>query len=210
MDKLVDHHFVTAESGSVQVGQLFDYAVGGNGVFVKATRPGLRICFPIAQCTIRGLVDIVPLLLFDLPKVPATYVSKMLELSMDNCEDGRRRETLFHLIWLEGESRWRLDMPLQECGAASVKPLEDGPGSSYDLALIEVHSHHEMDAFFSSQDDADEQGFRVYGVLGEIFTEPKLRVRVGVYGQFWEVPADDIFEMPSMVDSVLQGLEDAA
>lgn len=193
-----------APSTANRRGSLYNYEIGSNGVFICAERPGLEVCFPIAECQIRGLADVEPLIRFDRPKVPEKYVAKMLELSMENCDDGKMRETLFHLMWLDKEQRWRLDMPKQHCAGASVKPLEDGPGSSYDLALIEVHSHHEMDAFFSSQDDADEQGFRIYGVLGEIFTEPKLRVRVGCFGQFWEVPASEIFELPSMIEGAME------
>jgi PRTRC genetic system protein A len=198
--ELVSHHFIT---DAKLTGQLYSYVVAGNGVFMAADRQGLIVKFPIAECEIRGLPKLDSYLNFSLPKVPAKYVAKMLELSMDNCAEGRMRETLFHLMWLEAEQRWRLDMPEQECAGASVRPLDDSPGSSYDLALIEVHSHHEMNAFFSSEDDADEQGFRIYGVLGEIFTDPKLKVRVGCYGQFWDVPADEVFEIPSMIEGVV-------
>jgi hypothetical protein len=36
-----------------------------------------------------------------------------------------------------------------------------------------------MKAFFSGTDDADEQGFRLYGVLGSIFERPTFMLRVG-------------------------------
>ncbi len=200
MNKLVSHHFLTASGNASPDGQLYSYLVAGNGVFVTASGPAVTVCFPIAECEIRGLPSLKPAFYLARPKVPANYVTKMLELSIANYDDGRKREALFHLIWLEEEFRWRLDMPEQEAGGTSVKPLDDGPESSYAQALIEVHSHHEMEARFSTIDDADEQGFRVYGVLGEIFTEPKLCVRVGVYGQFWEVPASEVFELPSMME----------
>ncbi len=77
---------------------------------------------------------------------------------------------------------------------------ESGPGSSYAGALIEVHSHHGMPAFWSGTDDADEQGFRLYAVLGDIFRRPTLRVRVGIYGQFYELPAGTIFGLPAGVN----------
>ncbi|MBV8715456.1 MAG: hypothetical protein JOZ65_10355, partial [Chloroflexi bacterium] len=35
-------------------------------------------------------------------------------------------------------------------------------------AIVEVHSHHMMRAYFSATDDRDETGRRVYGVLGRL------------------------------------------
>ena len=63
-----------------------------------------------------------------------------------------------------------------------------------------------MRAYFSGTDDADETGFRIYGVIGLINCDPKipeLRLRVGVHGNFWEIPADWVFEMP---DAILDAL----
>jgi hypothetical protein len=88
-------------------------------------------------------------------------------------------------------------MPPQERGLAFVRPI--GPAPSYETAVVEVHSHHGMAARFSPTDDADETGFRVFGVLGEIYTQPTLRVRVGLYGHYWEIPATWVFQLPHRV-----------
>jgi PRTRC genetic system protein A len=181
-------------------GDLYNYALAGNGVFMRASRPELEATIPIAGCEVRGLADLEPSVTLAYPRVSKGYLQRILDLSLSACVvKGSAIESLYHLFWLKDKERWRLDKPLQSATAASVRPVEDGPGSSYDRALIEVHSHHEMDAFFSGTDDADEQGFRIYGVIGNIFTEPKLRVRVGVYGNFWELPAETIFEMPDTI-----------
>jgi hypothetical protein len=46
-------------------------------------------------------------------------------------------------------------------------------------AVLEVHSHHAMGAYFSPTDDRDERGRRVYGVLGRLNTAaPELAFRV--------------------------------
>lgn len=180
-----------------QRGALYNYALAGNGVFIAAERPGLQVRLQISHCEVRGLDPLESFAELQWPKLPSGYLRKMLELSHEAClEKGVPTEALFHLIYLEADDKWRLDMPEQVATAESVRPTEGGEGSSYDLAIIEVHSHHQMDAFFSTTDDADEQGFRIYGVIGNIFSEPKLRVRVGVYGHFWELPAESIFEMP--------------
>lgn len=186
------------------VGKLYDYILAGNGVFIRALGAHLEACIPVSECEVRGLTPIEPFALLSTARVPPNYLRSMLRLSQSVCMP-RDREALFHLIWLPEEDRWRLDMPDQIATATGVRPCEDGAGSSYQRALIEVHSHHSMAAFFSGQDDADEQGFRIYGVLGEIFTTPKLRVRVGCYGYFWELPAEAIFELPEEIEDAELG-----
>mgnify|MGYP000858271742 CR=1 FL=1 len=51
-------------------------------------------------------------------------------------------------------------------------------------------------AKFSGTDDADEVGFRLYAVIGRLPDKSEIRLRVGVYGQFWEVPASWVMELP--------------
>jgi hypothetical protein len=87
--------------------------------------------------------------------------------------------------------------PDQTRTAASCRPLEQGPGSSHDRALIEIHSHHSMRAEFSRIDDQDEQGFRLYGVIGRLNRQPEIRLRAGLYGYFWEIPAGLAMNLPA-------------
>ena len=46
-------------------------------------------------------------------------------------------------------------------------------------AIVEVHSHHAMRAYFSATDDRDETGRRIYGVLGRLDgPHPEIALRV--------------------------------
>ena len=138
------------------------------------------------------------------PVVPAVLLAHILDRSAQEAERGR--EVLFHLGYsplcptFEG---WMLDEPPQTQTATSCRPLEDGPGSTHDRALIEVHSHHQMPARFSSQDNRDETGFRIYVVIGDYphggSASWQINVRVGVYGHFWHIPSDLVFENPGLV-----------
>jgi hypothetical protein len=110
--------------------------------------------------------------------------------------EGRPVESLFHLEW---RGYWHLTIPKQRRTASTVIPFDDGATSSYASALIELHSHHDMRAFFSSTDDRDETGFRVYAVIGRIFTCPELLVRIGCEGVHWIVPATEIFDLPQTI-----------
>ena len=62
-------------------------------------------------------------------------------------------------------------------------------------AVVDLHSHNSMPAFWSHTDNQDERGLRFYAVIGRLDTDrPEIRCRVGVYGHHWPVPATTIFE----------------
>lgn len=185
---------------------LYEYFFAGNGLFVSAEREHLKVCFPIAPAAVRGLRAVEPFVLMTLPRVPARIVKDILNQSVQACvAAGTSVEALFHLV--PNHDDWQCVTPAQEANGIAVKPTDAGEGSSYERALIELHSHHSMKAFFSGQDNRDEQGFRIYAVLGEIFSRPTLRVRVGCFGYFYEIPAREIFEIPDGVRCHLDGRE---
>jgi hypothetical protein len=43
-------------------------------------------------------------------------------------------------------------------------------------------------------DNRDEQGARFYAVIGRIYSRPEIRLRLGVYGDFVDLPAAALFE----------------
>ena len=73
------------------------------------------------------------------------------------------------------------------------------------LTVLDLHSHPGMRAFFSGTDYRDEVGFQVYGVLGTLggsYLTPEgvraidglaIRLRVGIYGHFQEIPWSWVF-----------------
>ena len=197
--KLVDYVAATAWPLPPIQAAMYEYVVASNGVFVRGQRTGLRVMLPVIASPptpLRGLVPVEPFVQIDHPRIPAELVDEMLEAALAAKDDDLKPvEVLFHLSW--DASGARLAMPPQERGVAFVRLI--GPTPSYETAVVEVHSHHGMAACFSSTDDADETGFRVFGVLGEIYTQPTLRVRVGLYGHYWEIPATWVFQLPHRV-----------
>ena len=195
----VEHHLITGGGLPPYSASLYDYLVGANGVFLRSRREGLEVILPVTLCEIRGLARVTPLVRLTHPRVPASLVQDMLEEARCAWDaEGRPVEMLFHLsFW---QDHWQLSVPEQEQTPTSVLPLVDGPGSSYATALIDLHSHHEMGAFFSSTDNRDEmKGFRIYAVLGRISSRPELLVRAGCEGAFLVIPATHIFELPDGV-----------
>ncbi len=203
MPDLVEYHIITQEEGIPPFqAHLYDYLFAGNGVFIRSKRQGLEVILPVVMREIRGLARVEPLVRFTHPPVPEHLVDQMLWCAQGALgEGGNPVEILFHLEWRD--EGWHLTIPEQEQTATSVVPTDDSAGSSYATALIDLHSHHGMRAFFSATDNRDEQGFRIYAVLGNIFKRPELLVRVGCEGIHWIIPATTVFELP-------EGLIDAS
>lgn len=187
------------------VGGLYDYVFAGNGVFIHAKRSELEVCFPVEACAIRGLPNLLPVFKFRLPRITECFVRAMVHDANVQAREGK--ETLFHLCWSDlavMDNGWVGYEPEQERTSSTCRPLNDG--GSHDTAVVEVHSHHSMAARFSPQDNLDETGFRLYGVIGRLPDAPEIRLRVGVYGYFWEIPASWVMDLP---DGVRDCVEEA-
>jgi hypothetical protein len=210
MLKLTEHHLAVRGEHLPPVDEslLLDYVVGAEGVFARGRRPGIEACIPIAEGRVRGLAGVPTYVQWGYPKVPATMLALIFAISQ-TISKKEPREALFHLSFsrlvcgghVHCESGWHLEFPQQTATADHVEPVHKGAGTSEERALIEVHSHHYEPAFFSPQDDADEgtMSFRIYGVIGTIFAQPAIRMRVGLFGHFFEYNASEFFEMPEGV-----------
>ncbi len=173
-----------------------EYWLASNGVFLRAARKEIDVCIQLCALNIPGLPILKPYFNFHYPPIPQCLVSTMLELSTA----AGREEVLFYLAFTGGS--WQLNIPNQvatEYSATPTNPL----APFYESAIVEVHSHHRMAAEFSHADDREEAGkFRLFAVLGEIFTQPTISVRVGIYNHFQVLGACQIFQLP-------QGIVDA-
>lgn len=176
---------------------LYDYVTAANGVFIRARRAEMLVQFPVLKVEklIPGLETMKPQFHIE-QKVPARTLSNMLE----GAQKRGNIEILYHLsyrrpLFMPLVDGWRVTVPVQFASRGNVTPVDPYAGGAN--TFIELHSHHVMPAFFSATDDADESGgFRIYAVIGEIFTTPKIRVRVGVYGNFWEIDPHLAFDLP--------------
>lgn len=197
---IVSHIVVDGAVPPVEA-QMYEYLYGADGAYVRARREGLEACIRLAEYEARGLAPVSTSFALDGPRVPREIVRAIVAAS----ETMMPKEALFYLA-LDGD-RWDLTFPPQHATSASVRPTEPGGGAAYGRALVEVHSHHAMEARFSGTDDADETGFRLFAVVGSLSTAPQIRVRVGIYGHFWEIPAEWVFELPSGLDCAVEANE---
>ena len=185
---LVQHHIVKPDGTLPNItGCLYAYILAGNGVFVHALRPGLEALIPVLSGRVAGLPALTPRV-----HIPRRVPARLLLAALHWSQKAFPNEALF---WFNLEQEWSVYMPAQRRGRGRVVPIDpnDSKGTS---ALVDLHSHARMSPFFSPADDRDERGFRLYAVLGSLHRAPILRVRVGVYSHFYELPASSVFELP--------------
>lgn len=96
-------------------------------------------------------------------------------------------ETRATRVW-KAPNCYRIKYPPQQRDATSVKY------ATLPNTVVDIHSHGSMGAFFSNTDNQDEQGLRLYMVVGKLDTLfPEVRLRVGVYGYFRDIQLEEVF-----------------
>jgi PRTRC genetic system protein A len=107
-----------------------------------------------------------------------------------------KKEALAYIEWRNEDNVFSVNIPEQEVSEMAVYPKDDGQRDGW-IRIAEIHSHHEMKAFFSEDDDADEQGTGLYMVVGDVNQFfPQLRARISVNGSFCEIHPSVVIEMP--------------
>jgi len=106
------------------------------------------------------------------------------------------REAAAQIFYDDRKGAYELHFPRQRAGACSVVFDRDVQMEEEKVLVMDAHSHGRMDAFFSSVDNHDEKGTRLFLVLGKIDREvPAWRLRAGIAGNYRELALTDVFEM---------------
>lgn len=167
-------------------GLAFDYLLAGDGVFLVAENDDLEVRVPVAGCHVRGLPPVYPACNLKPGRLPQWIWDAMVWAAHVGYMSGR--EVLLAVAF-DPSVRYRLTVPPQIAGAERV--VYRPPAS----AMLEIHSHGPHPAVFSSTDDRDEQGLRLYGVIGCLGTDrPEVALRLGAYGHFLSVPWETVFD----------------
>jgi PRTRC genetic system protein A len=183
----VDYTIYDGGAVTIPDGKSYAYILAGNGLFKAVQTIHFDACMCLAPARVAGLPRLEHRFDLHFGRLPGRLLSAILQDARSQSWD-RATETMYHIRIDDGCAR-------------AVRPRQNGSGSrlSYaggdSLAIVcDLHSHHEMGAFFSSTDNADEQGVRFYAVIGRIFTRPEIRVRLGIHGDFWPVHASSLFD----------------
>ena len=170
-------------SGAHGIG--YDYVLGAGGLYVQSESAHLTARILVAPAEVRGLAPVSEKLALTHGPIPA----HLFELGLHWFQDAPDTERFFAVGW-NGDA-YRLVVPPQ-AGTASSLTYQPPAG-----VVAEFHSHGSHRSFFSATDDRDEQGFRVYGVVGRLDDPlPELSLRVGVYGHFAPLDWPQVFDGP--------------
>lgn len=161
-------------------GQFYDYVLAGNGVWIEAEGPFFAARVPVAAAEIRGLAPLEPVLVLRHGPIP----QYLFDLALGTMMADTSRERYVAVTWNDD---YHLHVPEQDADAASTHYV------AVDNTVLDLHSHGTMAARFSTTDDRDELGLKVFGVLGRLADRPELRLRVGVYGYYHPVAWGEVF-----------------
>jgi len=179
-------YLVARDGVPTRQGLAFDYLLAGDGVYLAAGNDDLDVRVPLAGCDVRGLPPLYPACNLKHGRLPQWIWDAIVWAAHVGYMGGR--EVLLAVTFDPGAG-YRLTVPPQVAGPERV--VYRPPAS----AVLEVHSHGSHAAMFSAIDDRDEQGLRLYGVVGRIEAErPEVTLRVGAYGHFLPVPWEAVFE----------------
>ena len=163
----------------------FDYVLGAGGLYVQSESAHLTARVLVAPAEVRGLGPVSEKLELAHGLIPA----HVFELGLSWMLAAPDTERFFAIRW-DGDD-YRLVVPPQE-GTGSTLSYQPSSG-----VVAEFHSHARHRAFFSATDDRDEQGFRIYGVVGRLDAPiPELTLRVGIYGHFAPLHWPQVFDGP--------------
>lgn len=164
-------------------GLFYNYILAGNGLFIQARSPLLRATVHIAETWVRGLLPLEEKVELPRGNIPRYIYNLALSVLFID----RVQEWYLAVTW---EGKYRLRVPCQETSNCSVR-YERLPST-----VLDIHSHGAMRAFFSGTDNEDEQGLRLYMVVGRLDTLiPEIEMRVGVYGYFGPVKFEEVFSV---------------
>lgn len=189
--------------------RLYRYLLAANGVFLQYANQSMEVLMPLTDpCVVHGLYPATPYvrLLSRKPRIDRALVLQMLSFARDarSPQGDVPIEILFYLWWVDRRQEWFLHIPRQIGTPDTVEPA-DKVSTGARLAVVEAHSQVEAPARFSERDDADELRSRLYCVFGNIFARPELRVRVGVCGYLWEIPANWVLELAEGICDCVEG-----
>jgi len=209
MNNLVGYmvNTIIAQENRIQhAGSAYTYVMAGNGNWIVAENTHIFARIQVSEVNIRGLMPLTPSFWLKHGRIPQRLWDLALSVLLAHPEE----ERYVGIRWNSGAA-YDIFYPAQDGHEASL---------TYDCGqdiVFEIHSHPGMKPFFSGPasregtDDHDEQGLKIYGVVGQdmieiehILPDPDpsilesgslaVNLRIGVYGYFHPVKWTDVFE----------------
>jgi PRTRC genetic system protein A len=174
------------------------FLLAADGIYLEARRPWLHFIHRLAPITgVRIPYGALA------PKVEFAFgrlgvaMAQLQEFAL-HASAAAPIEAAGSVIWNSGSGEWRIEYPklIGEASVAHIQFQQVELGAD-DHLIIDLHSHGNGPAFFSTTDDADDAGsVKVAGVYGSLDQTPAtVHFRLCVLGVMipLNVPADKIF-----------------
>ena len=162
-------------------GLFYDYILARNGLYIHARNAHLEATLLVMDAEVRGLSPLEEKVTLLHGRIPW----RLYDLAYSLFVMDPNRERYVAIVWQDG---YHLKVPEQEREPASVRY------STESSVVMDIHSHGMMDAWFSGQDDRDEQALRLYMVVGKVnMLIPAIELRIGVYGYFAPMGTREVF-----------------
>lgn len=167
----------------------FQYLLAANGIFIHAKNDFFEVVKQLPEKAEPG-----EWFCEESFATPAKISADIFDWMCREFEATPDEEKMVMITYDCAAKEFKTYVPEQSASAVSVEytvpELKEG-----EIVILECHSHPNMNAFFSETDDKDNQGFKVYGVFavnsGKV---DDFMLRLGVYGRFFEIGFQDIFE----------------
>lgn len=187
------------------------WVIQGNGIW-EITKNKIGIFkYQIEDLEFPGLPNkVIPEFQFLLPKIPAKIFLQIISFFRDIYDKYNGAEAHIYIYYDHVKNRYFSICMDQEVSGASAKvkvpekisiALDENPRFSL---VLDLHSHAMMGAFFSGQDDRDDQSLRLHGTLGKIKDIPPAFVlRAGLvnkYGKGTEIEPELLIESYKELD----------
>lgn len=194
--QLVERKFLFTSDQPITA-PLYEIVIARNGVFKRARRLEMKAIVEISAFAVKipelaaaeARVELIE-------KIPARIFAEILAHARSSTDALNFTENLYAVCRdaEAGNYFWKEVSRSRSFGSTIAR--DDDP--AYQQAVLEIHTHPPGCREFSNQDDRDERGkFRLFGILIDIHSDnPLIRLRVGVYDSFWEIPIETITGAP--------------
>lgn len=210
--QLVERKFLFASDQPITA-PLYEIVIAQNGVFKRARRREMQAVVELSAFAVKipelaageARVELVE-------NIPVRIFAEILAHARSETDAAIFTENLYAVCrdTETGNYFWKEVSRSRSFGSTIAR--DDDP--AYQNALLEIHTHPPGCREFSSQDDRDESGkFRLFGILVDIHSDnPAIRLRVGIYDSFWEIPVETVTQTPyeNLIDLVKQEEEQLA
>jgi len=186
---------------------IFIYPTEAGLVETRVTDVGI-FTMPAGKVYLSDDIDEIGDFQLSLPKIPREILDQTVTLfdqfiQKSSMIGSSTLEAFVQIFWNAERQEYFIHVPKQIVNSVHVDYHNDQEIIRDNVFAMEIHSHNNMRAFFSSTDDGDEKASRLYGVVGMMDEEfPHASFRMSVAGKYKYLDISDVFDMSDGLQSV--------